>query len=78
MNINGEHIVNVPHKNNMIITNTLFNDKMALPNDQDSPRKNRHHDGTTRRNPFRNEIDYIIVNKTKHRFEILQRYSNAY
>ena len=69
MNSNGEYFLNVLHENNMVITNTLFNHKMAHRTTWTAPERvlpTQHHDGTTRRNPFRNQIDYIMV-KTIHK-----------
>ena len=56
-------------KNELVITNTLFQHKMPHRTTWECPeRKNEHKDkdGGVRRNPYRNQIDYILV-RIKHR-----------
>lgn len=59
LNSNGEHLLDLANRNELILTNTTFNHKMAHRTTWVCPeRKN-----TTRINPIRNQIDYIIVRK---------------
>ena len=65
-------MVNILRENEMTITNTLFPYKMSHRTKWTAPERVndiKHFDGTIRKNPFRNQIDYIIVKK-KH-LEIL-------
>ena len=64
MNSNGEYLLNILRENEMIITNTLFPHKLAHRSTWIAPEKKNptnHYDGTSRKNPIRNQIDYIIT-----------------
>ena len=59
-------------RNSYLLTNTLFKHKPAHVTTWTQPeRKNQHRswDGTIRRNPYRNQIDYVMV-KTEDRYLI--------
>ena len=69
MNSNGEYLLNVLRENDMVITNTLFPHKLSHRTTWTAPERKggiKHFDRTARRNPIRNQIDYIII-KTKQR-----------
>ena len=70
LNTNGEFLLETALKYELVISNTLFQHKMTHRTTWECPeRKTEHNDqttGTTRRNPYRNQIDYILI-KTKHR-----------
>ena len=66
MNENGQQLVDTCYRNELFLTNTTFQHKMAhrttwVCPERIEPHKNK--DGTTRRNPYRNQIDYIIMRK---------------
>ncbi len=57
LNSNGDHLLELASRNDLILTNTIFNHKMTHRTTWVVPeRKN-----TNRRNPIRNQIDYILV-----------------
>ncbi len=57
VNSNGEHLLELASRNDLILTNTIFNHKMAHRTTWVAPeRKN-----TDRRNQIRNQINYILV-----------------
>ena len=69
VNENGNYLIDVCARNELVLTNTLFQHKMAHRTTWVCPeRKHNHTDkcGTTRRNPYRNRIDYIIM-RQQHR-----------
>ena len=67
LNENGQLLMNYCKENELVLTNTLFNHKMAHRTTWEAPyREFSYKDGTTRRNPIRNQIDYAIC-RTKHR-----------
>ena len=73
MNSNGEHLLNMIRDNEMVLTNTLFNHRMSHRTTWTAPERIsdiKHHDGSIRRNPFRNQIDYIVT-KSKHRHLVM-------
>ena len=61
INSNGEHLLDTLRGNNMIITNTFSPHKLTHRTTSTSPDEDNsnYFDGTTRRNPWRNQIDYI-------------------
>ena len=67
LNSNGTYLLEVLSRQNMVITNTLFDHKMAHRTTWIAPfRKFTAHDGQPRKNPVRNQIDYIIT-RTNYR-----------
>ena len=78
VNENGEHLIEFCENNDLCITNTLFKHKLAHITTWTSPFRNTYkdkngdtiplngNDGKPRRNPFRNQIDFIIT-KIKHK-----------
>ena len=69
VNNNGEHLLETARKNQLCLTNTLFYHKMAHRTTWVCPEcKQEHRDryGNIRRNPYCNQIDYILL-KTQHR-----------
>ena len=52
-------------RNDLILTNTKFNHKLAHRTTWQAPERESamHHDGNPKRNPTRNQIDYVIVRK---------------
>ena len=67
MNENGNELIEFCIENDMILTNTLFQHKMSHRTTWEMPEKPNSKDknGEPRRNPYRNQIDYIIV-KRRH------------
>jgi hypothetical protein len=70
MNSSGSILLEMLAKHDMVITNTLFKHKMAHRTTWTAitPLNNNAYDGTPRRNPYRNQIDYIITRNTHRRF----------
>lgn len=70
LNKNGEFLLECALKNELIITNTLFQHKMSHRTTWECPQRIVDHKdqitGTIRKNPYRNQIDYILV-RIKHR-----------
>ena len=52
-------------RNDLILTNTKFNHKLAHRTTWQAPERESamHHEGNPKRNPTRNQIDYVIVRK---------------
>ena len=72
MNSNGEHLLNTLRDNGMVITNNLFPHRLSHRTTWTAPERRSdtlHHDSSIRRNPFRNQIDYIIT-KIGHKYLI--------
>ena len=62
-NSNGEHLLEYAIQNGLVLRNALFPHKMAHRTTWTSQEKVEGHlssDGTSRCNPYRNQIDYII------------------
>ena len=73
------HYLNLPQKNDLVLTNTLFSHKLchrttwtaperyhtSAKDDQGNPQVLLGPDNLPRREPFRNQIDYIAT-KIKH------------
>lgn len=67
LNGNGQLLMDYCKENDLVLTNTLFNHKMAHRVTWEAPyREFSYRDGSTRRNPIRNQIDYAIC-CTQHR-----------
>ncbi|XP_071944676.1 craniofacial development protein 2-like [Antedon mediterranea] len=68
-NNNGTQLVECALRNNLVLTNTMFKHKMSHRTTWECPqRRDQHNDqksGEIRRNPYRNQIDYILV-KNSH------------
>ena len=76
--INSSGAILLEHlaKHEMVITNTLFQHKMCHRTTWTAPNRNFiTHDGTPRKNPIRNQIDYII---TKCEHQIFVKDSRSY
>ena len=68
-NSNGEFLLDLARKQELVLSNTLFCHKMAHRTTWVCPqRTNEHKDknGQIRRNPYRNQIDYVLI-KNEHR-----------
>ncbi len=66
INTNGEHLLEMAAKNELLLANTMFYHKKAHRTTWVCPeRRNEHRtaQGEIRRNPYRNQIDYVIVKK---------------
>ena len=64
LNSNGEWLLDYTKENDLVLTNTLFQDKLAHRTTWTcAERINPHNfaDGTIRRNPYRNQIDYVMT-----------------
>ena len=68
MNSSGKTHLEMCIKNELVITNTLFQHKQTHRTTWTAPmRKYKTSDGSERRNPIRNMIDYIITRKNRKR-----------
>ena len=65
VNENGMALLEFCSRNGLVLTNTKFQHKMAHITTWEAPeRKNaKDRNGELRRNPYRNQIDYIIIRK---------------
>ena len=64
VNSNGEELLAFAQRNDLVLTNTLFQHKLSHITTWESPyRKLVYKDGTIRKHPFRNQIDYILIRK---------------
>ena len=63
---NGYELLDMCNRNDLILTNTIFKHKMAHRTTWQAPENptQMHHDGNLRKNPVRNQIDYVIVRRT--------------
>ena len=81
LNSSGRYLLEFAAKNNFTLTNTLFYHKLAHVTTWTCPeRKNPHNswDGTKRRNPYRNQVDYILVrNEDKHLVQNARSYGGT-
>ena len=78
LNTNGRYLPECTKEHDMILTNTMFNHKMCLRATSTAPERiidHNHHDGNPVRNPYRNQIDYILI---KNRFRQLVRNLRSY
>ena len=83
MNNSGRILVEMCAKHDLVITNTLFNHKMSHRTTWTAPERDFiTHDGTPRKKPVRNQIDFVIVKKkisTLHtRLTLIWRYLHRY
>ena len=65
-------------ENNLVLTNTLFPHKLGHQTTWTSLERIKPHlthDGTTQHNPYRNQIDYIII---KNMHKVLIKNSRSY
>ena len=64
VNENGERLVELANEHDLVLTNTKFHHKLLHRTTWESPfRKYQMANGEERRNPQRNQIDYIMVRK---------------
>ena len=66
MNSNGKHLAGFPLLNDLFLTNTKFKHKMHHRTTWTGPeRRNEFKDknGEIRRNPFKNQIHYILIKR---------------
>ena len=66
VNSNGKHLVEFALQNELFLTNTNFKHQMSHRTTWTGPERHetfKDKDGTTRRNPYRNQIDYIMIRK---------------
>ena len=78
MNSNGKHLAEFAVLNDLFLTNTKFKHKMCHRSTGTGPeRRNEFKDknGEIRRNPFRNQTDYILIKRKDLPFE---RNSHSY
>ena len=64
INENGRHLLELCKKHELFLTNTTFSHKLCHRVTWTAPEKindHSHYDGSVRRNPYRNQIDYIIM-----------------
>lgn len=69
-NSNGDTLLQLAKEKKLILTNTLFDHKLAHRTTwaaKDRPNDCHQHDGTLRKNPCRNQIDYIISKTNPHK-----------
>ena len=79
LNSNGEHLLQYAKENNLVLTNTLFPHKLCHRTTWTSMERTKNHlssDGKARRNPYRNQIDYIMI-KTLYRKLIMDSRSHS-
>jgi len=63
INQNGQYLAEMLHRTDMYLTNTTFKHKMSHRTTWEAPPRSETHkdkDRKMRRNPYRNQIDYII------------------
>ena len=65
LNDNGYELLDLCARNDLVLTNTMFKHKLAHVTTWQAPEvlSAMHKDGTPRRNPVRNQIDYVMVRK---------------
>ena len=69
MNSSGERLLETCQTHNLVLTNTLFQHKKAHRTTWEAPFRNfTTKAGEARRNPVRNQIDYIITRNEHRRF----------
>ena len=69
LNSSGKCLLDYAKENELYLTNTTFKHKMCHRTTWICPQRNgnhNHHDCAIRRNPYRNQIDYVLT-KTKHK-----------
>ena len=67
LNSNGKELLEMCSRQKLVLTNTLFRHKMAHRATWESPASNADKD---RRNPYRNQIDYVIT-RTRQQHTVL-------
>ena len=79
-NSSGEMLVDVCIRKDLCIANTFFQHKLGHRTTWTAPmRKFTCHDGTVRRNPVRNQIDYVITRKDqKHLITDARSFGGTY
>ena len=65
VNSNGEHLLDLANRQNLVLTNTIFDHKKAHRTTWEAPERTFEN----RTNPIRNQIDYILARK-EHRIFI--------
>ena len=71
INSSGRILLEFLAKQDMFLTNTTFNHNIAHRTTWTAPERINQHiskDGTPRRNPYRNQIDYVIMKNTHRSF----------
>ena len=69
LNENGRNLLELCKKHDLFLTNTTFKHKLSHRVTWTSPERinnHLHYDGSVRKNPYRNQIDYVIM-KCNHR-----------
>ena len=77
-NNNGQQLIEMCSRNELYITNTFFDHKIAHRTTWTCPERVQDHkdkDGNIRRNPYRNQIDYIM---TRTQYNTLVTDSRSY
>ena len=64
LNTSGRRLLELCSKHNLVVTNTLFKHKMCHTSTWTAPERIQ----STRRNPIRNQIDFIIVRNNNKNF----------
>lgn len=80
LNSNGESLLHMASRNNLTITNTLFPHPLKHVTTWEAPyRAYKHWDGTERKHPIRNQIDFILM-RIPHRILVTdsRSYSGTY
>ena len=76
-NKNGEKLLQFSSENDLYLTNTRFQHKMSRRTTWTAPyRSLKMPNGETRRNPIRNQIDYILINQKYLQFVLNSRSYN--
>ncbi len=86
VNSNGQQLLECMKTNDMILTNTLFRHKLSQVTTWEAPERTLNSnkktllgpDGHPRRNPFRNQIDYIAIKSEFRRFVIDSKSSSNF
>ena len=85
INSSGRILLEFLTKQDLFLTNTTFNHKIAHRTTWNAPERIYPHnsnDGTPRRNPYRNQIDYVIMKNAHKSFvtglQVLRWKNNIY
>eukprot|EP00794_Sanderia_malayensis_P010172 gene10172-11213_t len=71
MNNNGKYLAELIAQNDLVLTNTLFKHKMSHRVTWECPERIKDHNdksGEKRNNPYRNQIDYIMISHQHRNF----------
>ena len=69
INSSGKKLLETCKQHNLVITNTLFKHKMCHRTTWEAPFRNfKTREGEERKNPVRNQIDYVITRKNHQKF----------